>query len=238
MTRQFSLSRLPYLVLMPLLVSCSAQLETNHNLESAVYTNGQTLAYMGEITKRKNKNLFSAFSDYEGPKTLTISSLGGDIMAGIELGNWVLENNLDVEIVNTCASSCANYVFPAGKRKILNSDAVLLWHGSSFQPDIDALVQSGDQFALEWREAETTFWKRIGLSPNITTCGLSQAPAFARLLHLLRITPLKGFDYSIEDMHSFGITGIDVSGEQWLGTTSGNFRGAFRAKFCKNESHL
>ncbi|WP_345421066.1 hypothetical protein [Halioxenophilus aromaticivorans] len=144
-----------------------------------------------------------------------------------------MENNLDVEIVNTCASSCANHVFPAGKRKILNSDAVLLWHGSSFQPDIDALVQSGDQFAQEWRETETTFWKRIGLSPNIATCGLSQAPAFGRLLHLLRITSLKGFDYSIKDMHRFGLTGVDVSGGQWSGTTSGKFRGAFRAKFCK-----
>ncbi|BFM09050.1 hypothetical protein GCM10025791_20170 [Halioxenophilus aromaticivorans] len=64
----FSLSKLPTLMLTHFLISCSAQLETNRNPEPAIYTNGHTLTYIGEITKRKIKHCFGHSMTTEGQK--------------------------------------------------------------------------------------------------------------------------------------------------------------------------
>ncbi|MCY7388496.1 MAG: hypothetical protein LH481_10600 [Burkholderiales bacterium] len=61
---------------------------------------------------------------------LVIGSTGGDAFAGLRLGNWVRQNGLDVEVYVICQSACANYVFPAGKKKIIGERALVLWHGS------------------------------------------------------------------------------------------------------------
>jgi len=65
---------------------------------------------------------------------LKISSSGGSALVGLKMANWVLEENLNVVIEDRCYSACANYVFLAGKNKILHSGAKLGWHGSAIDP--------------------------------------------------------------------------------------------------------
>lgn len=72
-------------------------------------------------------------------RKLVIASDGGDLSAGIRFGDWVRKNQLDVEVYVLCQSACANFVFPAGKRKIIGSGALVLWHGSIEQKNLREL---------------------------------------------------------------------------------------------------
>lgn len=206
-------------------------------IEQQVFISENKLFYLGDITQAKNSLVTELYGSAQSINLLEISSPGGDVIAGLELGHWVLDNNLDVKIGAICASSCANYVFPAGNNKILQEHSLLLWHGSSYQSDVDDLVNSGDSFANKWRIAEEVYFKKVGVNHLITTCGLSQAPVGATILHYLNIINLKGFDYSIADLRKFGVNGLVLPENDWLGTTKFSLKGVFRADYCSPENH-
>lgn len=73
-------------------------------------------------------------------KTLVITSPGGSIAAGVALGRWVYENQVDIEVDRVCMSSCANYVFPAGKMKTINKGALIVWHGGAEQKNFREML--------------------------------------------------------------------------------------------------
>ena len=172
-----------------LLIACSSQSSQPQKLEhDEVRILGNTLFYDGEITADKNRLLFDLNKD-KIATSLEIDSVGGDVIAGIELGNWIVVHELDIKVGAICASSCANYVFPAGKNKILQENSVLLWHGSSYQPDVNQLVNSGDEFANSWRQAEDDFFNRVNINYQITICGFEQVPSFSSLLHKPQARP-------------------------------------------------
>ncbi len=68
---------------------------------------------------------------------LVINSGGGEVGVSMDIGLWVFDNGLNVRVSNGCMSSCANYVFPAGKKKIIDDNAIVAWHGSVLQDDFD-----------------------------------------------------------------------------------------------------
>ena len=130
------------------------------------------------------------------PKLLVIKSAGGDILAGIKLGRWVYQNQLDVKVNKYCLSSCANYVFPAGKNKILTQYALLAWHGGGQSKSLQNMAAFDKKMAklfiknnitdqqkqselyqqqLQIREKllkeEAQFYQDIGVNPVITTIG-------------------------------------------------------------------
>ncbi len=57
-------------------------------------------------------------------------------MAAMDIGLWLLENNVDIEIDRMCFSSCANYLFTAANHKIIPPGAVVAWHGDLRQLDV------------------------------------------------------------------------------------------------------
>jgi len=61
---------------------------------------------------------------------LVITSGGGLVDAALDLAEAVHARHLDVEVPSTCLSSCANYVFPAGRRKLLARPGAVRWHGT------------------------------------------------------------------------------------------------------------
>lgn len=73
-------------------------------------------------------------------KKLIIASEGGDALAGLKLGRWVKDNNLDVEVYLYCHSACANHVFLAGNRKIIGKDSFVGFHGSIEQKNLRELL--------------------------------------------------------------------------------------------------
>ncbi|PHV10556.1 ATP-dependent Clp protease proteolytic subunit [Chitinimonas sp. BJB300] len=86
-----------------------------------------------QITPRGIVQLKQAYENRPKKATwLYIDSSGGDIADGMTLAEWVLEKKLNVKVIGKgCFSSCANYVFPAGRRREIAKGAVVAWHGSA-----------------------------------------------------------------------------------------------------------
>jgi hypothetical protein len=177
-----------------------------------------TLVYQGVLGKEANERIFELYEKAAAkPRLLKVTSAGGDVNLGMDLGEWVFKNALDVEVVDHCLSSCANYVFTAGKARILNPDAVLLWHGGAYQSDLETQLKNapgasaaaqGKAYLNEWRKREDAFFKKIGVNQSVTTYGQTA-------LHVVRPPNTMGWDFSIEDMTKMGMGNIIEKGGPW-----------------------
>lgn len=79
-------------------------------------------------------------------KTFVVKdSTGGDGFAALAIGILLHRHNWDVEIVDLCASSCAIFIFPAGKTKYLNRHSMLLFHGGPHQENMLEMIEKGRQ---------------------------------------------------------------------------------------------
>jgi hypothetical protein len=72
---------------------------------------------------------------------------GGDGFAALAFGILIHRHGWDVEVTDLCASSCANFIFPAGKTKYLNRDSMLLFHGGPHQTN---LLEMAEKFDHGW----------------------------------------------------------------------------------------
>jgi hypothetical protein len=76
-------------------------------------------------------------------KTFVVkASGGGDGYAALAVGILLHRHHWDVEVVGICPSSCANWIFPAGKTKYLNSQSMLLFHGGPHQANILEMIET------------------------------------------------------------------------------------------------
>ena len=112
--------------------------------------NKQILIYESDISFEANEIAFNLYENAANkPVLFQITSLGGGINAGLQLGEWIVENNLDVSVPEYCVSSCANYVFLAGKTKMLGKHAYLIWHGGAHQPGLAESLKSNANRRIE-----------------------------------------------------------------------------------------
>ncbi|MCO4321725.1 ATP-dependent Clp protease proteolytic subunit [Aliidiomarina quisquiliarum] len=188
--------------------------------ESTVYLQGNTLIYLGEITKAQNELAYklAAEARLTGTKSVAlfhIDSSGGSVQYGIELAEWIKAQELDVSIGYLCASSCANYILAAGKRTYLAPYSTLMWHGSSYQKSISKKVQQGDENSYKWRKLEQAFFASANVSSLMTVCGFDHINIVDELLARLKITPIAGFTYSSTDLYRFGLTNIILPEQGW-----------------------
>jgi hypothetical protein len=169
------------------------------------------LVYQGSLSAEANTRLFELYRNATSkPRLLRVTSGGGDINLGMDLGEWVFRNGLDVEVVDHCMSSCANYVFTAARTKYLHPDSILMWHGGAHQADMETELakygEKGKAILASWRTREDAFFKTIGVVNTITTYGQTEP----------RPSGTKGpFDYSIDDMAKFGVTNVIEKDGTW-----------------------
>jgi len=79
-------------------------------------------------------------------KTFIVAeSGGGNWESALALGILIHRHGWDVEVVGLCASSCANFIFPAGKVKYLHRESMLLFHGGPHQENLMSLATAMDQ---------------------------------------------------------------------------------------------
>ena len=135
---------------------------------------------------------------------------------------WVINNSLNVEVNNVCLSSCANYIFPAGKTKVIKENSIVAWHGSAIQdslsnPPLDQIekmlayiddpqekeneknkiIKSHKNYIDRMRKKQEKFFKKIGVDQSITVIGQSEKYS------------VKNFwTMSVNDMAKFGITNV------------------------------
>jgi hypothetical protein len=179
------------------------------------------ITYVGSITTAANERAMEIFeAAQDKPETVLIFSGGGSTQAGMDLAEWILDHNLDVEVGDLCFSSCANYVFLAGNVKKLSRESVLVWHGSMWQESFDRFADPDDAeyrpSLVEQRERETRFFDRIGVDNLITVYG--QGPVVRwrdRLRWLFGGEAVLGFDYDLDDLQRLGVSNIDLVDGEW-----------------------
>lgn len=176
---------------------------------TVVTRHGAELHYSGYLTAAANAQAMQQAD--AALQRLVIRSRGGDIDLGMELGRWVFDHGLDVEVDGYCLSSCANYVFPAGRQKILAADSQLGWHGGAMQADIE-FASAADEAAYRAyigpaRAREAAFFQRIGVAAASTTYG--QRAEFAPFADCV------GWRYSIDAMRGFGIGPVILRDGRW-----------------------
>lgn len=189
----------------------------NPSQTAQVTRHDNTITYQGELSTEANQRAFDLLTP--SVTRLKIHSPGGNILAGMALGEWVHRHGMDVEALELCFSSCANYVFPAGKRKILGPHTLLGWHGGAtqkasvdyvgrlqkFQPQeiaqlLDDLVRQVVQ--------ETVYFNRIGVAQVSTVYG--QRPEFDASTQ-----DCTGWTYSLQAMRRLGMVNLEVGEGGW-----------------------
>lgn len=74
----------------------------------------------------------AAFAKAWTPATtlVRVNLQGGNAPDGIQMARLIHEKKLDIEVDQLCASSCANYLFPAARHKVILPGAALALHGT------------------------------------------------------------------------------------------------------------
>jgi hypothetical protein len=186
-----------------------------------VERSGGTVIYRGRLTEQGLDALRNAGGDPQ-VTTLLIESSGGEIVVGMDFGNWVAERELNVIIDHACLSSCANYVFTAGRQKEIQPGAVVAWHGSAKQPGLlEQLHQLVEQdiasqgLPAHEQQRELTRARRANVR-YLTGAIRKQDEFFYRVgvdEYVTRIGNdrygVRGFFYlSVDDMAEFGIANV------------------------------
>lgn len=174
-----------------------------------------TAYYTGAIDKAQNRTFFETVAG-RSVKRLIISSRGGEVAAAIELGFWVVDQRLDVEVPDYCLSACANYVFPAGQKKVIHTGAIVAWHGNYhhlkmtglWKDDITSRMERYHEDADTARRRaraevdrlvrmEHNFFRHIGVEE--TLCWIGKMPPYNAPNY---------YFLSADDMARFGIANV------------------------------
>jgi membrane-bound inhibitor of C-type lysozyme len=216
-----------YVVSMAILAGISTAYAVEQN-PVEVHTKGSDIFYTGRVVPEGYRLLREkAAAAKVKPARLVINSGGGPIEDGMDIGNWVFDNGLDILVIEKCMSSCANYVFPAARNKEIADGAVVAWHGSLSDPldkgDLEESLKIVDRqfpdLSVAQREkmkeqARTSFaaylkvqavrqkefFQKIGVDEKVTLLGPSHG--------------VKDFYFlSVDDMERFGIRKVKASAD-------------------------
>ncbi len=214
---------------------------------AVVQVQGDTLTYTGNFSKASSAAFDAAVAGLRrGQVTrLVISSGGGDTVAGRHVGRWVRDMALVVEVDVICFSSCADYVFPAGRARVIRADAFVGWHGNERQfevlaarrgvsladelgraipPDLapaqrTAFLQEFLRSMAVTRPDEDAFYAQLGLRDAFAVCAvgdlLEQRPGYAGQI---------GWSFSLADMARLGLADTVYLGDGRYETDSARFR--------------
>jgi hypothetical protein len=101
---------------------------------------------------------------------LRISSEGGEVGGAIKIARWVHANGIDVEVDGECFSSCANYIFPAGRNKHIVGAGIVGWHGTlthllyNHDQKIKAVDAESLPYLHEMAAVERAFYADTGIN--------------------------------------------------------------------------
>ncbi len=177
-----------------------------------VYVEGDYIFYDGDIHEDSIQKVKELYTD--NISRIVLNSLGGEINNGMDLGDFIHEKGLDVEIRNTAFSSAANYVALAAKTLYLSPDSLLGFHGGATQDEeayegIPAEQKAIlDEYLKASKAREDGFYKNIGVNQKITVIGQEErfdAKAEGNI----------GYTYSIEALKALGVENIVLTEGVW-----------------------
>jgi hypothetical protein len=114
------------------------------------------------------------------------TSPGGDAYSALAIGILLHRHKWDVEVIGICASSCANWIFPAGKTKYLSSQSMLLFHGGPHQAN---WLENGKKIEQALANGAPLDSLELGREnqEGVVTWNLHTSPADEKVLEFLSI---------------------------------------------------
>lgn len=182
-----------------LLASCAA-LQPTPDMEPELRVEGETLYLRGTLHRDRIEEFQAALDEHaDDLKWLDIESGGGEVEASLYMGALVFSRGLNVRVSGIgCVSSCANYIFPAGRKKQIMPGAVVAWHGSAIQSNLaEGLSRDARASLEEWRERQARLYRMMEVDERITIVGQDLNCDCTWAL-------------SVEDMARFGLTGVEA----------------------------
>ena len=151
-----------------LLLALVAPVHAQPTPSAEVAREGQAIVFKGRIDGASASRFLELLRE-PGVARLVITSHGGLVDAALDMAEAIAERGLDVEVPQACLSSCANYVFPAGRRKRLGHARAVGWHGN--MAHVIHLQETGQgrwtepqmQEARRLAAREQAFFQRIGV---------------------------------------------------------------------------
>ena len=154
------------------------------NLFSGEWTqiSSDTLSFKGSINEDELEKFNQIFNS--NIKNIIVDSGGGLTDAGLSIGEIIANSNVNIEVQGVCMSSCANYIFTAGKNKIINK-GVVGFHGNmtayastmtreeSNKQSMDSGASEEeankfyDQLINEFIPREKAFFKKLSISQEL-----------------------------------------------------------------------
>lgn len=190
-----------------LMVVCASVARAQPAGAASVEASGDAIVFAGQINAGTAAQFLQLLQD-PGIKRLVITSRGGSVAAALDMALAVHDRQLDIEVPASCLSSCANYIFPAARRKTLGRPGVVAWHGN--MAHVLFLQQTGQN---SWSESELRSARELALR---------EAEFFRRIrvdgfvCWFAKIAPYDVDDFyylSAQDMERFGIHDVSVGNE-------------------------
>lgn len=143
-------------------------------------------------------------------KFVVITSPGGYLTPALDMADIIDRNEYDVVVGGVCASSCAQFLFMAGRVKYLLDGAILAFHGG---PISDAKIAKMDVsnknklFLKEENRRFKVFYKRMGLNMEM----LTKPPAWVE--EKLRSGKIIFWTWPVDQLKNFGVKNIVSMGK-------------------------
>ena len=191
-------------ILLAALATLCAAARAEAPSSTAVRVDGDAVVFQGSIDEPSVREFLRLVED-PAIHRLVIRSPGGLVGPALDMAEAVVARGLDVDVDQACLSSCANYVFPAGRHKTLSGPAAVGWHG-----DMAHVLYRAQQGEEHWSDElmaqarvlarrEDAFFRRIGVDGFVCWFG-KIAPYDVDAFYTL----------SIADMAGFGIRDVSV----------------------------
>ncbi|HBR0931653.1 TPA: hypothetical protein L9K91_005024 [Klebsiella variicola] len=196
-----------------------------------------TLYVDGNISKNDDKVLSEIIENHIIPvRTISINSGGGDIETAINIGSIIYDKGISMEVRRLCLSSCANYLFPAARNKIINYGSIVGFHGSPNSDDsklittVDGVTTSDpaikDKIFSEIRKNDKLFYNKIHVSWMMPLCGQNENIG----------DPDTGLStYNEKDFAQFGVKNISYTDGEMVWKKSMDIMGIPFAHYCKEK---
>lgn len=187
-----------------------------------VTVSGKTVVFQGLISDTTADAFIRAIEQHDANRVL-IASGGGHVAPALKMATAIHMRGMDVEVFGLCFSSCANYIFPAGKNKSITSLGIVGWHGNI--QHLLYMHQSGEvPIQGAWLDEVTTlaaqeaeFYKTIGADSFVTWFG-KLAPYSVPHTYFLAPRDMAQFglgdvavraDYAQTDLSAFNASGVE-----------------------------
>jgi hypothetical protein len=170
--------------------------------DAYVVTGCSVVTLKGDITPEMFVEIRKYLVESTAPKkTLVIeASGGGNGFAALAIAILVHRHRWDVEVVNFCISSCANFIFPAGKTKYLHRDSIIVFHGGPYQANLleyaiefDRQLASGNAVT-----GPVTFGQKDKEGTVTFRPGHENSPAEQEVFDFLSVNMTTAADYVLE----------------------------------------